>query len=309
MNECIARFSTWVVLCMMAFGSISGEVVVDGKGRCLIDQVDYPAVGFGTYPLTGNGCFKAMDKAASIGYRIIDTATFYQNFVPIGQVLKNYGRERFYIISKVWPNSQTAAGIHQDVEDTLKQLQTSYIDAYLVHWPNHQISIKETLGAMNELRLNKKIRHLGLSNVTVNHLKRVLELNIPITWVQVEMNPAFYDPGLLAFCQEHNIAVQAWAPLGRGALSKDKVLAIIGKKYGKTASQIALRWIVQHKCIPLPNSQNEKHLRENFDIANFSLTDEEMQSIDNRAKKGSRTRVSFDEFDYTYEQVWPKKQL
>lgn len=305
----MCRFSTWVVAALMTFGTASGEVTMDGNGRCWIDQVEYPAVGYGTYPLTGDTAFKATSKAASLGYRIIDTATFYQNFAPIGQVLKRYGRDHFYVISKVWPNAQTAAGVRQDLDATLAQLQTSYLDAYLIHWPNHQIPIEETLGAMNELRLNKKIRHIGLSNVNVNHLKRVLELNIPITWVQVEMNPSFYDPELLAFCQANGIAVQAWAPLGRGALSTDKFLSMMGKKYGKTASQVALRWIVQHRCLPLPNSKSEKHLKQNLDIVNFSLTAEEMQAIDNMAKKGTRTRVSFDEFDFTYDQCWPKNSL
>lgn len=297
----------------MFFGSLSGEVFMDGKGRCWIDQVEYPAVGFGTYPLTDKTCYKALEQAISVGYRIIDTATFYDNFAPIGQVINHYGRNLFYIISKVWPDSQTASGVKQDLERTLQQLQTDYLDAYLVHWPNHQIPIEETLEAMNELRLNKKIRHIGLSNVTVNHLKRALELNIPITWVQVEMSPSFLDVDLLKFCKEKNIAIQAWGPLARSSinpnkyLSTDKFLSEIGKKYGKTSSQVSLRWIIQHKCIPLPNSKNPKHIRENFNIMDFSLTKEEMEAIDNEAKTGNRVRVSFDEFDFTYEQCWPKK--
>lgn len=311
MNRVIFRLPIFILTILMSFSSASGEVVMDGKGRCWIDQVEYPAVAFGTYPLTGEVAFQATSKAAEIGYRIIDTATFYQNFIPLGHVLKQYGRNRFYVISKVWPDSQTADGVVQDLNRTLEQLQTDYLDAYLIHWPNHQIPIEETLGVMNQLRLNNKIRHIGLSNVTVNHLKRALELNIPITWVQVEMNPSFYDEDLVAFCQQNGIGVQAWGPLGSssGAIRNDKFLAKIGKKYGKTASQVALRWVVQHKCLPLPNSKNEKHLKQNLDIMNFSLTNEEMAAIDKRARKGNRTRVSFDEFDYSYEQCWPKKPM
>lgn len=303
------RLPVFILMILMSFSSFSGEIVMDGKGNCWIDQMEYLGIGYGTYPLTGEIAFKATSKAASLGYRVIDTATFYQNFIPIGQVLKQYGRERFYVISKVWPDSQTAEGIYQDIDRTLAELQTDHLDAYLIHWPNHQIPIEESLGAMNQLRLNKKIRHIGLSNVTVNHLKRALELNIPITWVQIEMNPSFYDADLIAFCQQNGIGVQAWAPLGRGSISNDKFLSMIGKKYGKTSSQVALRWIVQHKCLPLPGSKNEKHLKQNLDILNFSLTSEEMAAIDKKARNGSRTRVSFDEFDFPYEQCWPKQAI
>ncbi len=282
-------------------------IEVDSKGTCTIEGVEYPAVGFGTYPLTGNVCTTAVSQAAKYGYRIIDTATFYQNFEAISKGLKPFGREKFYIISKVWPNAQTPDRLREDLKNTLEQLHTTYLDAYLIHWPNSRIPIEDTLQAMNELRQQGKIRHIGLSNVTVNHLRRALEVGVPISWVQNEMHPYFYEPDLLAFCKEHSIVVQAWSPLGRGGISDDPFLTKIGKKYGKTASQVALRWIVQHGCIPLPGSKNEKHIQQNIDIMNFSLTNEEMAAIDQRAENGKRARMSSDEFDYSYEQCWPKR--
>jgi diketogulonate reductase-like aldo/keto reductase len=190
-------------------------------------------------------------------------------------------------------------------------LETDYLDAYLLHWPNSQIPIEETLGALQELVQAKKIRHIGLSNVTVNHLKRALELKIPITWVQIEMNPDFYDPALLNFCKEHSIMVQAWSPLGSGSVCKDEMLAKVGQKYDKTPSQVAIRWIIQHGCMPLPKSTNEERIGENIQVNDFTLSEEEMQEIDERAADGTRRRYSkeflgfSDEFDLSYEECWP----
>ncbi len=233
--------------------ALSIEIIPDGK--CQIEGKEYPVIGFGTYPLQNETCFKAVSHAAEFGYRIIDTATFYDNFEPIGKALKVFGRENFYVISKVWPDSQTPKKVINDIETTLTRLQTTYLDAYFLHWPNSAISIEDTLFAMEELRTSGKIRHIGLSNVNVNHVKRALEVGIPISWVQVEMHPFFYDADLIEFCRAHSIGVQAWAPLGRGRLSNDPLLKEIGARYSKTASQVALKWIVQHGCLPLPGAK------------------------------------------------------
>lgn len=292
----------------------SNSIKVDSKsGVCIIDGIDYSAVGFGTYPLTGKVCTEAVKEAAKIGYQIIDTATYYENFDGIAKALKNQDRHHFYIISKVWPHMQSPANLPKDLDLTLKQLQTDYIDAYLLHWPNSSIPIEKTLGAMEELRQHKKIRHIGLSNVSVNHLKKALAVGVPITWVQVEMHPYFYDKNLLDFCQEHSIAVQAWRPLDLGRIQDDKMLMSIGKKYGKSACQVALRWIVQHGCVPLPGSKNQNHIRENLDIMNFTLSNEDMQKIDQRAVTGTRFRLKeehglgfTDELDFSFKECWPQ---
>lgn len=290
-------------------------IEVFSNGTCMIEDVKYPAIGFGTFPLKGENCLLAVETAFECGYRMIDTATYYENFEPIGNVLEKKGRNNFYLISKVWPTSHTHQLLKDDLAYTLEKLKTSYLDAYFLHWPNSSMPIEETLFTLEEFRVNQWIRHIGMSNVNVNHLKRALELNIPITWVQVEMNPFYYDPELLEFCKNNTIAVQAWGPLGRGRTHNDPFLANLGKKYGKSASQIAIRWIIQNGCIPLPGSKNPKHIQENMDVMDFELTQEEMQAINQRACKGKRERVTFDmgvgfedEFDYTYEECWPKSK-
>lgn len=191
---------------------------------CRIEGREYPAVGFGTYPLTGKICIDAVIQAISCGYRIIDTATYYNNFDSIAKALSKQERQEFYLISKVWPDQHSPENLRKDLALTLESLQTDYLDAYLLHWPNSKIPIGKTLIAMDELRKNKKIRHIGLSNVTVNHLKKALEVDVPITWVQLEMHPNYYDPKLLEFCKDHSIIVQAWRPLNLGSIIKDEIL-------------------------------------------------------------------------------------
>lgn len=288
--------------------------LVNGTACLMGIDIDSPEVGFGTYPYRGKTCQRAVTQACELGYRIFDTATFYQNFDPIAKAIGVPGidRKNLYLISKVWPDSQTPEKLKKDLKNTLEELQVSYLDAYLLHWPNHKISIRDTLETMKAFKEAGLIRHIGLSNINVNHLKRILELNIEISWVQVEMHPHFYDSELLHFCKEHSIGILAWAPLGRGRLIHDPFLKKLGKKYDKTPAQIAIKWIIQHHCIPLPGSQNPDHMKQNRDIEDFVLSNEDMEEIDSRAAKGERERISekaglgfSDEFDFSYEECWP----
>lgn len=283
--------------------------------KCQIDGVTYPAIGFGTCLIHDEKCVIALNMAAQMGYRIIDTATFYRNFAPIGVVLKKYGRQNFYLISKVWHDQLTPKKVEKDLAKTLQELKTDYLDAYLIHWPNSLIPIEDTLRAMEKLRRCRKIRHIGLSNVTVNHVKRALEVGVPISWVQVEMNPFFCDFELLKFCKQNAIAMQVWCPLDRGGrVGGDKLLNMIAQHHQKTPQQVALRWIIQHGCIPLPCSRNPEHIRQNMDIDNFTLSAQEMQWIDQRAATGKRRGATVgelgftDEFGFSYEECWPKSR-
>jgi diketogulonate reductase-like aldo/keto reductase len=289
------------ILSMPAFGF---KFVCDGA-NCFIDGKKYSMIGFGTYPLVGAACTTALDQAISNGYQIIDTATFYKNFDAMHAPLKKHNRKNLYVISKVWPDAHTRTKMRTDLKTTLKLLQTDYLDAYLLHWPNSKISISESLLAMQELQNQGLVRHIGLSNVSVNHLKKALKVGVAISWVQIEMHPSFYDAQLLEFCKKNSIGVQAWAPLGRGRLTENILLKKLGKKYKKTAAQIALRWIIQHGCIPLPGSRNTDHIRENFNVADFVISDDDMRLINENAKNGKRERYSLDEFDFTYDECWP----
>jgi len=276
---------------------------------------DLPPMGYGTWPYQGKECRKKVEEALRLGYTILDTATYYDNFEGIAEAIKGKKREDLTLISKVWPSDQSPSDLKRDLEATLKRLNTSYIDIYLLHWPNSAIPIKDTLEAMEELRSSGMIREIGVSNFTINHLKKITALNIAISWNQIEFSPQFYDPELLAFCHEHGIGVQAYSPLGRGNLREDPLLTRIGSKYGKTPAQVALRWTLQHDALPLPGSGNPKHMAENLAVYDFELTQEEMDEIDARAKNGKRNRIIaeqklgyVDEFDFSYEECWPEEK-
>lgn len=281
------------------------------RGGCRIGDQLYPLMGFGTYPLKGKACEEGVGAAAALGYRIFDTATYYRNFPAIAQGLKNLKRTDYYLISKVWPTDLAPTDLRRDFEMTLQALQTDYLDAYLVHWPNSGIPIGPTLSAMHQLQQEGLLRHIGLSNVTAHHLRRALEKQIAINWVQIEMHPQFYDRELYAFCQAHKIHLQAWAPLGRGRLCEDPLLKKLGERHNKTPAQVALRWISSLGVLALPGSGNPRHMQENLEALSFSLSPQEIEQLSFRAKDGQRERYYFetlgfyDEFDFKYEECWP----
>lgn len=272
-----------------------------------IEDRKLPSIGFGTYPLTGNSCYQAVQTAIKTGYQIIDTATFYNNYDAVGKAIAE-NRDELYLISKVWTDSQTAEKLEADLKNCLHAMKIDSLDCYLIHWPNSSVPIEETLGQMQALQKQGLVKHLGISNPSKNHLKRAQEVGVSINWVQFEMHPEFCDFDVLAFCHKHTIGLQAWGPLGRGRLAKHSLLEKLGEKYNKTAAQIALRWITQHDCIPLPGSQNPDHIKDNFTIFDFTIDNEDMKKIDKQAANGTReTYAGLDEFDFAYEQCWPKR--
>ncbi|CDZ79277.1 2,5-diketo-D-gluconic acid reductase A [Legionella massiliensis] len=294
----------------------SEQIKIDSKkGIFQSGKIVCPMVGFGSDRRLGQECTDLILEAADLGYRIIDSATAYKNLDAIAKALKQLDRSEFYLISKVWHDMLEPENLSKDLDSTLKILGTDYLDAYLIHWPNRSIAIDKTLAEMDKLRKQNKVRHIGICNVTVNHLTKLLEVGIAISWVQVQMNPNFFDKPLYELCQQHSIAFQAWWPLAFGSIQSDQQLIQIGQKYNKSASQVALRWIVENGCIPLPGSKNRTHMQENLSIMDFSLSQDDLQAINHRAIPGNRFRLRLDyglgfedEFDLSYEQCWDLKR-
>lgn len=270
----------------------------------LNDNNQIPIIGFGTWQLTGEKCKKAVNIALETGYRHIDTAEIYRNEEEIGQALKesSISREELFITSKVWQNSLNYERVLKACKISLKKLQTDYLNLYLIHWPDKYLNMQDILNAFKELHNEGKIKSFGVSNFTINHLKDIMKLakkiKLPITTNQVEFHPLFYQKELLEFCNKEKIKITAYCPLARGDVFKNKTLKEIAEKYNKNPGQISLRWLIQKGIIIIPKSEKETHIRNNFNITDFNLLEEDMTTIDNIKIHERLIEPGFAEFDY-----------
>lgn len=242
---------------------------------------DMPMLGIGTWMLSGKACTDAVGTALRIGYRHIDTADYYRNHRDVAAAMKGYDRESIFLTTKVWFTDLSADGIDNACRRFLKEFDTDYIDLLLAHWPNDKVPIAQTMGAMENLAREGLVRSVGVSNFDERRLSAAISAsNIPISSNQVEFHAHLYQKDLLSFCDSKGIAVTAYCPLGRGAMAKDSILAEIAARLGRTPSQVALRWLLQHGITVIPKSTSEAHMKENMDIFSWKLQKADMQAID-----------------------------
>ena len=240
-----------------------------------------PVLGLGTWQLLGKECEVVVKKALDIGYRHIDTAEIYENQEEIRRAIRDFPRSELFITSKVWRTNLRFKDVLKACESTLNELNTSYLDLYLIHWPNPAVPVEETLRAMKILHKEGKLRSIGVSNFDLSLLKEALEVEeVPICVNQVEFHPYLYQKELLEFCKKHDIVLVAYSPLARGRAIKDKTIRELAEKYGKNPAQISLRWILQKGAIPIPKASSEEHLRENIDIFDWKLSKKDEEKID-----------------------------
>uniref|UniRef100_A0A6V3QYU2 NADP-dependent oxidoreductase domain-containing protein n=1 Tax=Lotharella globosa TaxID=91324 RepID=A0A6V3QYU2_9EUKA len=265
------------------------------------------SVGFGTDLIhtATDGSLTCDDKilqAINAGYTLIDTATKYESEPDTGRAIKEaiangMKREDFYVVTKVWVNDMGYASAIESVEKSLRRLQMDYVDLVLIHWPGpapgkpdaqqfgFENKAKRTLTwrALEEMVRRGKVKSIGVANWTIRHLKETLSVaEIPPTVNQVEMHPYYTRTRLLNFCTDHGIKLMGYSPFGRGRLNiiNDPVMGEIGSKYDKSGAQVILRWMIQRGVVPLPRASSENRIKQNFDIFDFKLTDDEMATID-----------------------------
>lgn len=273
------------------------------KTLTLNNQTKIPAIGLGTWQLSGNNCINVVKKSLELGYRHIDTGELYANEAEVGQAIREseIPREEIFITTKVWQENLTYDRVLKACEISLLKLGTDYIDLYLMHWPDKYLNMKEILKAFNLLYQQGKIKAFGVSNFTIHHLKDTLsitdELGLPISVNQVEFHPLLYQEELLDFCKEKNIIITAYSPLAQGEIPKQNDLKEIGNKYNKTAGQIALKWLLEKNIVIIPKSKSANHLQENIDL-NFQLAEEDIEKIDDLNKNQRFVDPGFGEFDY-----------
>ena len=255
-----------------------------------------PVIGLGTWKLTGSRCTDAVNKAVRMGYSHIDTADAYGNHEDIGKAISSMDRRKLFITSKLWRDSLRHDDAIASCDRFLKELKTSHIDMLLIHWPNKDVPIEETLSAMRVLQEAGKIRGIGVSNFTVRHLKEALETGVQISVNQVEFHPYLNQESLLAFCKENGIAVTAYSPLARGRILGDDIVKGLAEKHGKTPAQVSLRWLVQKGIICIPKASSEEHMMENLRVFGWELDRNDMKALDSLDRGERLINPGFSEF-------------
>ncbi len=260
--------------------------------------LEIPVLGLGTFESEGQEVTKIVREAIELGYRHIDCAQAYWNQELVGAGLKAAPREDLWVTSKLWRGDYTTEKVPKACDRCLTELDTPYLDLWLIHWPDRTVPITDTLEAMQKCKEAGKIRAIGLSNCTIRHLKEAMATGIDFEMNQIEFHPYLRQRELYDFCRANDIAITAYSPLARGKATKDAALAAIGKKHNKTAAQVAVRCALQQRVVVLAKTMHTARLTENADVFDFELTPEEMTKI-SALDEGLRTiDPDFGEFDY-----------
>jgi diketogulonate reductase-like aldo/keto reductase len=239
-----------------------------------------PVLGLGTWQLTGEQCEKAVNWALEMGYPHIDTSDDYMNEERIGKALKGYDRSQIFITSKVDDSKLHKKDLVESCFGSLDRLGTDYLDLYLIHRPNPTVPIKESMIGMEELVDQKVVRSVGISNFGIKGTQDVMEhSNIPISNNQIKIHPYHYPEKVIEFLINQEIMVTAYSPLDTGGIVDDDLLSEIGKKYGRSASQVSLRWLREKGLIVIPKASSKDHLIENLDIFDWELSKEDSERI------------------------------
>jgi len=240
-----------------------------------------PQLGFGTFQVTDN-CNELVRLAIEAGYSHIDTAQFYKNEVEVGKGIKeaNVAREEIFLTTKVWPDNLSKADFLPSVEESLKKLDSEYIDLLLIHWPSSKVELKESLTELMKAQEKGYTKYIGVSNFNTKLVQACLDFGAPIITNQVEYHPFLSQDKLLDFQRTKDLSLTAYCPIARGKIVENEIVKNIAENHGKTPGQIGLRWhIQQDKVIAIPKTATPSRIKENIDIFDFELSQEEMDQI------------------------------
>ena len=247
----------------------------------LNDNNKMPILGYGTYKISDpTEATRCTLDALEVGYRLIDTATFYHNEQAIGQALSSCGlpRKELFLTTKLWTDVDSREKVLQTVDNSLKFLKTDYLDLLLIHWPT--AANKVVWETMIDLKQKGVVRSIGVSNFKQHHIEELVKDSGVIPALnQVELHPLFQQPDLQEYCKKFGIQLQAWSPLMRNKALEMDELVKLAAKYGVSAAQLILRWDVQLGISTIPKTTNKGRMAENFDIFNFEISQEDMQTI------------------------------
>ena len=251
---------------------------------------EIPAIGFGTSSL--GDCGEIVATALKLGYRHLDTAWKYGTERGVGEGIRASGvrRDEIFLTTKVSHEYLRTDDFARSVDESLENLGVDYVDLLLVHWPNPEIALHESIAALAKAKRQGLARHIGVANFNIALLDEAIRLcPEPLVNLQAEYHAHLDQTKLVAACRQRGLIFTAYCPLGRGRLLRDPVLAEIAARKGWTLAQIALRWLIQQgNVIPIPRSSNPKRMAENLDVFGFSLTEDEMKRIAARRRPDGR---------------------
>ncbi|GAA3159508.1 MULTISPECIES: aldo/keto reductase [Streptomyces] len=249
----------------------------------LNNGVEIPQLGFGVFQVPDDETTAAVSSALEAGYRSIDTAAIYGNETGVGRALAASGlpREELFVTTKLWNDDQGYDATLRAFDASLAKLGLEYVDLYLIHWPTPaRDRYRDSWRAIERLVIEKRVRAAGVSNFQPAHLERLMESSELVPAVnQVELHPGLQQRELRAFHAKHGIATEAWSPLAQGAVLKDEAVTAVAERTGKSPAQVVLRWHLQLGNIVIPKSVTPARIRQNLDVFDFTLTDEDMAAI------------------------------
>ncbi|MDO9057956.1 MAG: aldo/keto reductase, partial [Bradyrhizobium sp.] len=241
-----------------------------------------PAIGLGTWELRGRTCARLVEQAIRLGYRHIDTAQVYENEREVGEGVRasRVRRDEIFVTTKIWTTHFAPNDLERSTRESLTKLRLSEVDLLLLHWPNPQVPLSETLGALAHVKQLGMARHIGVSNFTVALIdEAVAACPEPLVCDQVEYHPYLDQAKVKAACARHGMAVVAYSPVARGRIRGDETLTRIGQAHGKSVAQVSLRWLVQQNVAAIPRTSKIERLSENIEIFDFVLSEDEMSEI------------------------------
>ena len=260
----------------------------------LSNGVKMPNLAFGTFKVNEGDDVQIILDAINVGYRHFDTAAFYNTEEALGKAIKKSGipREEFFITTKVWKTSMGYEGAKKSFEESLEKLDMDYVDLLLIHWPRPDAESDwkkldiETWKAFEKIYKEGKTKAIGVSNFLNNHMQNILDNCEVVPMVnQIEFHPGYIQKDVVDFDKKHGIVVEAWSPLGRERVFKDKLLNKLAEKYGKSVAQICLAFSLQMDVVPLPKSSSIERMKQNMDI-DFELEKEDFEKILNMEETG-----------------------
>ncbi|MHC1547011.1 aldo/keto reductase [Phyllobacterium sp. K27] len=251
-----------------------------------------PAIGFGTFRMPGADVLRMVPAVLTLGYRHIDTAQIYGNEAEVGDAIKSSGVSRgdIFLTIKVWVDKYKHDDFIKSVDESLSKLKTDYVDLLLLHWPKSDVPLAERIGALNEVRDAGKVRNIGISNFSSALMAESVKLSkAPIVTNQVEYHPYLDQSIVLKAARDSGMSITAYYAMADGKVIDDPVVKEIGAAHGKSEAQIVLRWLIQEDgVVTLSKTVSEERARNNFEIFDFDLTNEEMQALHALARPDGR---------------------